>query len=209
MDSSPSPLRRLRDVPVFPLPKVVLYPGVMLPLYIFEERYKLMVSQALRGDRRIAISMMRPGEEGVVLGRVCGLGEIVEVKELEEGERNIVVRGVARIAIEEVSQNIPYIRAGATLLEETACAPGTRAARVREIVRIAQQLVFMLDPGNATRLISLLSFMDDPSFLTDFVAFYLLQDETVKQELLDTLDVEARLRRVSDVLQQALAGLDR
>jgi Lon protease-like protein len=194
---------------VFPLPKVVLYPGVMLPLYIFEERYKLMVGQALRGDRRIAISMLRPGERGVAMGRVCGLGEIVEVTELEEGEKNIVVRGIARIAIDEVSQNIPYIQAGATLLEERACAPGVRKVRVRGIVRLAQQLVFLLDAENASRLINLLSYMDDPSFLTDFVAFYLLQDETVKQELLETLDVEARLRRVSDVLQQAVADLDR
>ncbi len=206
MDSSP--LRRLRHVPVFPLPKAVLYPGVTLPLYIFEERYKLMVGQALRGDRRIAISMMRPGEQGVATGRVCGLGEIVEVKELEDGEKNIVIRGVARIAINEVSQNVPYIRAGATILEERPCHPATRAIRVREIVRIAQQLVFMLDAGNASRLINLLSFMDDPSFLSDFVAFYLLQEETLKQELLETLDVEARLRRVGDKLQQTLAGLE-
>jgi len=201
-------LRRLRQVPVFPLPKVVLYPGVTLPLYIFEERYKLMVSQALQGDRRIAISMLRQGERGIATGRICGLGEIMEVQELEEGEKNIMLRGIARIAIEEVNQEIPYIRAGAKVLQETACAAGTRGARVREIVRMSQQFVFMLDAGNAGRLINLLSFMGDPSFLTDFVAFHLLQEETLKQELLETLDVDARLSRVKVVLQEELAGLD-
>jgi Lon protease-like protein len=201
-------LRRLRHVPVFPLPKAVLYPGVTIPLYIFEERYKLMVNQALQEDRRLAISMLRQGEGGITTGRVCGLGEIVEVQELEDGEKNIMVRGVARIAIEEVNQEIPYIRAGARVLEETACAPSIRAARVLEIVRLSQQLVFLLDAGNAARLLNLLSFMEDPSFLTDFVAFYLLQEETLKQELLETLDVNARLRRVSDVLQGALAGIE-
>ena len=201
-------LRHLRQVPVFPLPKVVLYPGVTLPLYIFEERYKLMIDQAIQEDRRIAISMLREGERGIPPGRVCGLGEIMEVHELEEGEKNILVRGIARIAIEEVNQEIPYVRAGARVLRETACTAGSRGARVREIVRRSQQLVFMLDSGNAGRLINLLSFMDDPSFLTDFVAFYLLQEEALKQELLETLDVDARLTRVSVVLQEVLARLD-
>ncbi len=199
--------RQLRHVPVFPLPNTVLYPGVTLPLYIFEQRYKLLVNQALQADRRIAISMLRPGESKIPAGRVCGLGEIVEAQELEEGEKNILVRGIARIAIEEVNQEIPYLRVGAKVLDETACGPGTSAAHVRQIVTLSQQLVFVLDAGNAGRLINLLSFMEDPSFLTDFVAFYLLQDEKLKQELLETLDVEARLRRVSEVLEGALAEI--
>jgi ATP-dependent Lon protease len=182
----------------------------MLPLYIFEERYKLLVNHSLEGDRRIAISLLRGGAGGgSAPSRVCGLGEIVEVQELENGEKNIILKGLSRVALGEVSQDVPYIRARARVLEDVPAQSARSAPRVREITRLAQQVVFVLDPEGANRLINLLTYMKDPGFLTDFVSFYLLQDDDLKQELLEMLEVEARLERVGGILEEMVQSLER
>ena len=56
-------------IPLFPLPNVVLFPGVFLPLHIFEERYRAMTRDALAGDRIIGMTLLRPGFEPDYEGR--------------------------------------------------------------------------------------------------------------------------------------------
>ncbi len=196
-------------VPVFPLSNAVLYPRMLLPLHIFEERYKLMVNEALAGDRRLAISLLRKGPEGgAAPSTVCGLGEIVEVQELDRGEKNILVRGVARIEIGQVPQEVPYLRARARVLYEVGGTDVGSVRRRRELAELAQQLLFLLDAKETMRLINLLSFMKDAGFLTDFVAFYLIEDCGLKQELLETLDVDERMQRVRAVLEEAVKSIE-
>ena len=92
-----------RRIPLFPLPGVVLMPGTMLPLHIFEPRYRAMVADALAGDRTIGMAMLYPGWEAggndpriYALG---GAGEIVESEELEDGRYNIVLLGTSRFRL--------------------------------------------------------------------------------------------------------------
>src|SRR6185436_12491024 len=100
--------------PLFPLPNVVLFPHVALPLHIFEPRYRQMVADALEGDRLIAIALLKPGWEPDYDGRppihemVC-LGRITSHEELESGRYNIVVTGIHRaVVVEEVEGETPY-----------------------------------------------------------------------------------------------------
>src|SRR3982751_6181741 len=85
-------------VPLFPLPNVVLFPRVVLPLHIFEERYKRMTAEVLRGDKRIAMALRRPGWEKDYYGQpaiepvVC-VGQILSHERLEDGRYNFLLQG--------------------------------------------------------------------------------------------------------------------
>ena len=93
-------------LPLFPLPNVVLFPNVFLPLHIFEPRYRAMVADALEGDRMIGMVLLRPGWEGNYEGRppvypVGCSGLITHHERLPDGRYNIVLRGVEKFRILE------------------------------------------------------------------------------------------------------------
>src|SRR5438105_971632 len=92
-------------LPIFPLPDVVLFPHAMLPLHVFEPRYRTMIKDVIEGDSRLAIVRLKPGFEKDYEGRppvyeVGGLGEVIEHQPLGEGRCNIFVRGLSRVRIE-------------------------------------------------------------------------------------------------------------
>ena len=102
-----------RRIPIFPLPGVVLLPGTLLPLHIFEPRYRAMVADALAGDRTIGMSMWkqdpREGEAGEPrIHEIGGAGEIVESERLEDGRYNIVLEGRFRFRVLDEAPPSPY-----------------------------------------------------------------------------------------------------
>ena len=100
-----------RRIPLFPLPGVVLLPGTILPLHIFEARYRAMVADALEGDRMIGMAMLKPGAEGSEAPRIHvigGAGEIIESERLEDGRYNILLEGRFRYRVLEEAPPDPY-----------------------------------------------------------------------------------------------------
>src|SRR4029077_9619600 len=103
-------------LPLFPLPNVVLFPNVFLPLHIFEPRYREMVADALAGDRMIGMVLLRPGWEHDYEGRppvyeVGCSGVITHFERLADGRYNIILRGVERFRILEKDDTLSYRRA--------------------------------------------------------------------------------------------------
>ena len=91
-------------IPIFPLPSVVLFPNVFLPLHVFEARYRAMVSEALGGDRIIGMVLLQPKYEADYEGRppvfaVGCAGAITHAEPLGDGRFNIVLRGIERFLI--------------------------------------------------------------------------------------------------------------
>jgi Lon protease-like protein len=91
-------------IPIFPLPNVVLFPNVFLPLHIFEPRYREMVSDALSGDRIVGMVLLRPGWEGEYEGRpavypVGCAGVITRAERLQDGRYNIMLQGMEKFRI--------------------------------------------------------------------------------------------------------------
>lgn len=127
----------IRSLPLFPLPGVVLLPETLLPLHVFEDRYRALVADALGGDRTIGMAMWQPGWEGSSesppICAVGGAGEIVDSEELEDGRFNILLQARFRFRVlEEEDAGRPY-----------------RVARVEEI----RSLPFT-DPEARTRALS-------------------------------------------------------
>src|SRR5689334_19365078 len=92
-------------IPLFPLPNVVLFPSVCLPLHIFEPRYREMVGDALDGDRIIGMVLLRPGWEADYEGRpaiydVGCAGLITHSERLADGRYNIVLRGLHKFRVQ-------------------------------------------------------------------------------------------------------------
>ena len=103
-------------LPLFPLPNVVLFPNVFLPLHIFEPRYREMIADALKSDRLIAMVLLQPKWEGSYEGRppvypIGCSGVITHVERLDDGRYNIVLRGVERVRIVREVHTRRYRRA--------------------------------------------------------------------------------------------------
>ena len=164
-------------IPIFPLPNVVLFPGVFLPLHVFEHRYREMVKDTLAEDRLIGITLLKPGwdqnadDQPAVYPIGC-VGLISHIEGLEDGRYNLVLRGVEKFRIareEELTR--AYRRATVDYLEEQMTAAD------REAVRRQRHTL--------ERLLSVVSDGPDQPFPSN------LSDDEVINALAQYLDLEA------------------
>ena len=101
------------SIPLFPLPNVVLFPNVFLPLHIFESRYRQMIADALQGDRIIGMTLLRPGYEANYEGcpaiyPIGCAGVITHNQSLGDGRYDIVLRGMQKFRIRAEDNSRPY-----------------------------------------------------------------------------------------------------
>ena len=184
-------------ISIFPLAGAVLYPGLQLPLHIFEPRYRAMVSDALARDRRIGMIQPQRAEEGAPLFSVGGLGRIDNVEALDDGRFNIVLEGEARFRIlRELKVSTPFRQVEAELLEEPsaeALAPVERASFEREARRFADTQGYMVDWDSVARL--------DDVALINGVSQIAPFDAAAKQALLETPNIGTRCELLVQLMQ--------
>jgi ATP-dependent Lon protease len=105
----------IEELPLFPLPKVVFFPGALLPLHVFEPRYRVMTERALETTRQLAVVMITNNEMDEnghpQIASIAGVGEIVHHVPLDDGRHQIVLLGRARVQLEELPFEPPYRRA--------------------------------------------------------------------------------------------------
>jgi Lon protease-like protein len=192
----------LQRLPMFPLPGVVLLPHALLPLHIFEERYRAMTRDVLKGSRFIVVSLIAPGEpataERPAVQRIAGVGEIMMAHELPDGRFNLVLRGRARIRIdEELAMVRPYREVSATVLPDL---PAADDAELRDADQSLRALVGQLAdaiPEGGDILRQVVAAQDTPAELVDVLTAQLVYDPIVRQRLLETREVMRRIERVS------------
>lgn len=195
---APSPLAA---VPLFPLPNVVLLPQAILPLHIFEERYKQMTADVLNGDHRlIAMALLRPGWEKdyyqapPIEPAVC-VGRILSHERLADGRYNFLLQGVTRARVVRESQMHPYRIAELTPIVEQKIMEIDLAEHRRHL-----QALFTDGPLSSTpagNQIAKIIVSDLPtSCVADLLAFNLLDDLALKQSLLADGDVGRRVARI-------------
>jgi Lon protease-like protein len=124
--------------PVFPLPRAWLFPHVVLPLHVFEPRYRQMVADCLDGPGRIVLGTIAAGFEHEHLGEpplepIGGLGEIGRHEQLPDGTYHVFLVGLARVRIREVESDRLYRKVEAEPIEESA-APTPETAELRREV---------------------------------------------------------------------------
>src|SRR5712691_8542413 len=126
-----------REVPVMTLPNATLFPQALLPLYIFEPRYRQMLADALRSDRMFSVAMQKPGRRRETPSPVAGLGLIRASVRHRDGTSHLILQGLARVQLETTLRYKPYrihrIRPLESLPGDTVRVDAL-VARVRELL---------------------------------------------------------------------------
>jgi Lon protease-like protein len=187
----------LGDVPVFPLPQAVLFPRGLLPLHIFEPRYRAMVSYCMASHRGMVLARISEraalDEEGRPrFERVAGLGLIVQHQPLPGGRSNIVLLGKARVAIEERTSGDPFRRVRATLLEDE----GVEVSATDRSALIAMASTCAIELRRRTDVEFTVPADAPPDAMADLCAQHLLLDPDARQAVLEERDVATRVKRV-------------
>ncbi len=197
-DELPSELEsELHNLPVFPLPDVVLFPRVLLPLHVFEPRYRAMVTHCLETHRGLVIA--RLAKNGAVddegrprFERVAGLGLVVQHHGLADGRSNIVVHGKARVSLTELPSSDPFRRVRATLLRDEG-EPVPEVER-GHLLSLAASYTAELQKGDGPDFVFPPN--TDAGVAADLCAAHLVHDADVRQSLLEETHVAPRVRRV-------------
>jgi Lon protease-like protein len=208
-EPQPSLLPRLA---IFPLAQVHLFPHALLPLHVFEPRYRELLRDALAEEGLIAIASLEPGFENDYQGRppvrpVVGVGRVVGHEPLGDGRANILLRGLwrARIA-RELPPVESYRRVDAEALPDRAPAGFDPAAARETLALLANKLAASLPSGGDT-LRELVRTYAEPAALVDVLAAALVTDPDDRLALLEELDVAARADRVGNAIATVLTRL--
>ncbi len=201
--AEPSDLAAALDaLPLFPLPQVALFPGAVLPLHVFEPRYKAMIRDCLETHRALAIVQIVDADDldehgHPRIAKIAGAGLIVDHAELPEGRFNILVRGRARVRLDELPFVPPYRTAKATILptEDT----GVPERDVTALLANAQAFVSLVREGDRDFDFRMPRGVP-PGFLADVCAHHLIIDAGERQMILETLDLAQRVQRVTEIL---------
>jgi uncharacterized protein len=190
------------SIPIFPLPNVVLFPNVFLPLHIFEPRYRAMVADALAGDRIIGMVLLRPGYHAEYEGRpavypIGTAGVITHAETLPDGRYNIVLRGIEKFRITSEDTSKAYRLAHVEPLPEAISAADRDAIR-HERRKLESLLRAVIDRAGS-----------DPQFppaisdedLVNALAQYLALEPIERQALLERDGALARAQGLSELLE--------
>jgi Lon protease-like protein len=190
-------------IPLFPLPNVVLFPNVFLPLHIFEGRYRSMVADALGQDRIIGMVLLRPGWEQDYEGRpavypVGCAGLITHAERMADGRYNIVLQGLEKFRIMDEDESLPYRLARVESIEESA-SEGERDEMRAERRRL-ESLLVPQPRGRSGADPKIPSSMSDED-LVNALAQYLELEAVEKQALLERDGLLARCRSLIELLE--------
>jgi ATP-dependent Lon protease len=204
-----------REVPVMTLPNATLFPQALLPLYIFEPRYRQMLADALDSNRMFSVAMQKQGTSRETPSPVAGLGLIRVSVGHRDGTSHLVLQGLARVELAEAVRYKPYRVQRINPLQAPPCdnvKVDALLAKLRELLqeRIRLGLPFpfpVMSPSqpeigpappsfSPKEILNYLDSISDPEQAADLVSCAVLPGAAERQTILETIDVEVRLRRL-------------
>jgi ATP-dependent Lon protease len=211
MSEASDKVRGLSDLPLFPLP-VVLFPGVPLPLHIFEPRYRQMLLDIRLANNLFGLAYFDPTSaegENPPVGHIGCVAEVTETQTFPDGRSNILTLGVIRYRIDSyVDSGAPYLVAHVTYFEDDdedeSLLSGASKEVAETFTRIAQAVRTINDERAALPDIS----NTEPQRLSFLVAAAMEIDADLKQELLELRSTSERLQRLRGMLAIAVKGYE-
>jgi ATP-dependent Lon protease len=205
-----------QEVAVMTLPNATLFPQSLLPLYIFEPRYRRMLADSLDTTRMLSVAMQKPGCSRETPLPIAGLGLIRVSVGHQDGTSHLVLQGLARVTLEEPVRYRPYRVHRIRPLETP---PSDNDIVDRLLTRVRQLLaerislgLFLPFPGetgkqlpgvtakDAQDVLGYLNTLEDPEQVADLVSCSLLSGALERQKILETVNLETRLQRLIDFL---------
>ena len=197
-----------RLAPVMVLPEALLFPNALLPLFIFEPRYRAMLEWALEHDRMFCIALMKPGIEEARSDddfyHVAGLGMVRACVEREDGTSHLILQGLARVRFDGFVKQKPFRIAELSEVASEAVSGGdgeTLSAQVLELC--AEHRAHGMPVPD--QLDEQLAQVGDPALLCDLVAHTFVRDPHRRQQVLEEERVAERLRRLIAHLRAELS----
>jgi Lon protease-like protein len=189
-----------RELPLFPLP-VVLFPGALLPLHIFEERYKLMIKDCLESDKMFGVTYHtdRDGWPPGV-GRIGAIAQIMAVVPLEEGRMNILTMGSVRYRTTRYIEMLPYLKAEVELFQDEQ-DDYDNVTLMKEVKILYERASVAIKELNEEQLPDLPEVPEEFSFA---VASILRLQDIKKQNLLELRSTGVRLNRLRQHLSSII-----
>lgn len=204
-------VRAVRELPLFPLP-VVLFPGMPMPLHIFEPRYRQMLTDISVQNNLFGLSYFDAGsseKEVPPAGHIGCVAEITETQGLPDGRSNILAVGIIRYRVEDyVDRNDPYLVVRVSFFEDEEEDSDQLAARAREVaamfMRVANSIRVINDErGNLPDITD-----TEPQRLSFLVAAAMEIETETKQELLELRSTSERLTRLRDYLARVVKSYE-
>jgi ATP-dependent Lon protease len=206
------------EVPVMTLPSATLFPQALLPLYIFEPRYRQMLADTLKAKRMFSVAMQKPGRSRETPCPVAGLGLIRVSVDHEDGTSHLILQGLTRVELMETVQYKPYrvqcIRPLQAKLVDNVVIDAL-LAKVHELVRqriemgpfpfpfpVVKQAAGSKNKNAASakfsmkEILNYLESLPDADQVADLVSCALLPGAIERQTILETVELEARLKHL-------------
>lgn len=191
------------DFPAILLEGASLFPHQLLPLHLFEPRYRKMTEDALAGDRRFAVGESTTGEDGAEgAGGWATLGRIVSHQALPDGRHIVLLEGEVRLKVSALAGKRPYPRLRAERLEDGPTGPSDHIATARTLAAVERLLAEATPAEQATTLLPRLQQLaaTEPGRFADAVAGHLVGDGALRRRLLACADPTQRLGWLLDFL---------
>jgi uncharacterized protein len=192
------------EAPVMTLPNVTLFPQAMMRLHIFEPRYRRMLEEVLHSRRMFVIAMLKPGSTREIPFAVAGLGLVRVCIEEADGTSALILEGLSRVELVRTVRRAPFrvsrIRPLPTPSRDSV-AIDALLAKVRDLVteRIEQELPPLesgLKKAPVKEIAACLEKLNDPDRIADLVSWSLLRGAAERQTIMETIEVEARLKHL-------------
>ena len=217
-------------VPVMTLSSATLFPQALLPLYIFEPRYRQMVADMLKTERMFSVAMQKPGRQREAPCQVAGLGLIRVSVGHQDGTSHLILQGIARVELVETVRTRPYRVASIRPLQPEPTDNviiDALVAKVRELVEERVRLGPFPFPfstfkntGSSKKkaaaassqfspkeILSYLESLEDADQVADLISCALLPGAVERQTILETVDLEQRLKHLIHFLMEEIRRL--
>jgi ATP-dependent Lon protease len=198
-------------LPLIPLRDLILFPNLVVPLFVGRERSINALEEAMREDHLVALVTQRTAETqdpepGEIYEIGCAVSILQELK-LPDGTAKALVEGRQRIRILEYLEKDPYLKVRVEVVEESADADVEARALMRNLLADFEQASQLGKPIPHEVLLAA-GAIEAPGRLADFVAFHLSLKVEEKQQILEAVDPKARLKKTSDFLRKELEILE-
>jgi Lon protease-like protein len=192
------------EVAVMTLPNETLFPQALLPLYIFERRYRRMLAEILHSHRMFVVAMQRRGFSRECPSTVAGLGMVRVCVDNPDGTSHLILQGMSRVELTKTIRYKPFRVSRIRMLQTPArdsVAIDALMAKVRDLVseRIRQGLQTSPNTPKAHSIKEIITYLDklsDPDQVADLVSCALLPGPDERQTILETIEIEPRLKHL-------------
>lgn len=199
------------EVPVMTLNKTVLFPQAMMPLYIFEPRYRQMLSDVLAEARIFAVASLKPDEEEAEFLEtpcaVAGVGVIRACKQNPDGTSNLILQGLARVQFKEIVSEEPYRRARISQIVSQSDGSEKSLAAIQPTLISLVRAQIRLGAPIPREVLELLSKITEPENVLDLSISTLCASSKLQQQLLETRGILARFSLFERFMQARIEQL--